>query len=339
MSPGACDACLATTAWLAGAVAEDRRPRRLSHAELAPRARVEDLRCAAHSADVRLLCQHDPAWPAPLRDLDDPPAVLHHAGALDPSSLDGPSVAIVGARRATPYGLSTARGLARELARAGVTVISGLALGIDAAAHAGALDGGGSTVAVLAAGAERASPLTNAPLYRQLLRSGGALSELPVGSDPRPWTFPLRNRVIAALAAVTVVVEAAPRSGSLITAGVARDLGRDVGAVPGRVCDLQARGPNELIVDGAHPIRDAQDVLDLLFGPGAPRPSSDVADPGRDLDDRLAGILACVREGAGTVPALVAEGVDPHDAFVALAELELLGRLRRGPDGRFQVVA
>lgn len=340
MSLSACDACLATTAALAGAVAEDRRPRRLSHAELAPRARVEDLRCAAHAEGVRLVCRHDPAWPPQLRDLDDPPAVLHLVGALDPASLSGPSVAIVGARRATPYGLSTARGLARDLARAGVPVISGLALGIDAAAHAGALEGGGTTVAVLAAGAERPSPLTNAALYRQVLRSGGAVSELPVGSHPRPWTFPLRNRVIAGLAAVTVVIEAAPRSGSLITAEVARDLGRDVGAVPGRVCDVQASGPNALIVDGAHPVRDAHDVLDLLFGAGgAHREVGAHADPDHDLEDRLAGVLARVREGAGTVPALVAEGVDPHDAFVALAELELLGRLRRGPDGRFQAVA
>jgi DNA processing protein len=336
VSTTACDACLARTAALGTAVAGGRRPRRIPAGGPALIDEADELRATAEAAGVRLLCGHDAAWPERLDDLDEPPAVLHLTGRLDAADLARPSVAIVGARRATPYGLSTARALARDLARAGVPVVSGLALGIDAAAHAGALDGDGTTIAVLAAGVERASPATNAAVYREVLRSGAAVSELPVGARPRTWTFPLRNRLIAALAAVTVVVEGAPRSGSLITAEVARDLGRDVGAVPGRVCDLQAQGPNALIVDGAHPIRDAQDVLDLLFGPGVALARTRPED---DLDQRLADVLGHVREGAGTVPGLVAQGIEPHDAFVALAELELLGRLRRGADGRFQVVA
>ena len=186
MSAHACDECLRTTAALAGAVAEDRRPRRLARAKLTTRGDLAELRHAARDAHVSLLCRHDARWPAQLCDLHDPPGVLHLAGALDPVALRGPSVAIVGARRATPYGLSTARGLARDLACAGVPVISGLALGVDAAAHAGALDGGGTTVAVLAAGVECPSPQANAALYHRMLRAGGVVSELPVGSRPRP---------------------------------------------------------------------------------------------------------------------------------------------------------
>jgi DNA processing protein len=184
--------------------------------------------------------------------------------------LPGRRVAIVGARRPTPYGEAVAERLAAELAAAGVVVVSGMAPGVDSAAHRGALDGGGSTVAVLGTGVDVPYPRANARLAQRIAESGGALlSQFPDGTPPRPANFPRRNWTMAALCEVVVVVEAAERSGALITADAALALGRTVMAVPGSIFSALSDGCHQLLRDGAGLVQDARDVLAELEGPGA----------------------------------------------------------------------
>jgi DNA processing protein len=246
------------------------------------------------------------------------------------------SVSIVGARRGTVYGLEVARSLGRSLANAGLTVVSGMALGIDSAAHAGALEGQGSTLAVLPAGAERPYPASKRALYRRVIASGAAVSELPPGSESRRWGFPARNRIIAGVSAMTVVVEAGERSGSLITAAVAEDLGRTLGAVPGRVTSSLSVGTNGLLVRGARVIRDAGDVLDALFG-AAVRTGSAYGRR-QPVRDELRDLLEAIEAGHDTLGALVGCGRPVEPTLTGLAELELVGHIRREAGGRYVVL-
>jgi DNA processing protein len=242
------------------------------------------------------------------------------------------AVTIVGARRAGAYGREVAFELGRALAGAGIVVVSGLALGIDAAAHEGALAGGGTTLAVLGPGAERAYPRSAHSLYRRVLAAGAAISELPGTPPTFRWMFPARNRLMAALSGVTVVVEAADRSGSLITAEMAVDCGRTVGAVPGPVSSWRSSGTNRLLADGAMVIRDARDVLDALLGPGA------VPDPvnGPRLGAAGAAILGAVEAGAATPDTIAAaSGLELRPALRALAGLERDGYLSCDHIGRW----
>ena len=263
--------------------------------------------------------------------------MLHVAG--DPQCLallreaDAPAVAIVGARRAGQDGLEVARGLGRGLAAAGVPVVSGMALGIDSAAHAGALEGGGPTLAVLASGADVPYPPSKRGLYRAIVARGAAVSEMPPGFRPFRWCFPARNRTIAGLASLTIVVEATERSGSLITAELAQDLGRAVGAVPGPVGVARAAGSNALLRDGALVIRHAQDALDEALGIGVATALAGRCADG--LEHPLRALLRRVEDGADTVGALAASPAEAQSAMAGLAELELLGFLRRGPGGRY----
>jgi DNA processing protein len=217
------------------------------------------------------ICRHRERYPSGLRDAADAPWALIGRGEV--ALLEGlepqAAVTIVGSRRATSYGREVARDLSRELAAAGLIVISGLAFGIDACAHRGALDAGGATIAVLGCGPDTAYPAAHRALWRQVAETGAVISELPPGSTPWRWSFPARNRVMAALAGMTVVVEAAARSGSLITADLAAELGRDLGAIPGPVTSRASAGPNELLAGGACVVRDGQDVLDAMLGAGA----------------------------------------------------------------------
>jgi DNA processing protein len=289
------------------------------------------------AAGLHAVCRHDVAYPVGLAHTADAPAVLHLAG--DPACLaalrdaDVPAVAIVGARRAGQDGLEVARGLGRGLAAAGVAVISGMALGIDSAAHAGALEAGGPTVAVLASGPDVPYPPSKRGLYRAIVAEHAAISEMPPGFRPFRWCFPARNRIIAGLASLTIVVEATERSGSLITAELAQDLGRAVGAVPGPVAGARAAGSNALLRDGALVIRHAQDALDEALGIGVA-----TALPGRsprELDEALRALLRRVEHGCDTVSALADTADTAQSAMAGLAELELLGFLRRGPGGRY----
>jgi len=199
--------------------------------------------------------------PPLLRAIHDPPAGLFVRGAAPAAMLERPAVAIVGARACSGYGASVARSLARELAAAGLVVVSGLARGVDGEAHRGALDAGGSTVAVLGCGIDRDYPAAHADLARRIAETGLIVSEYAPAVEPAPWRFPARNRVVAGLAAATVVVEARERSGALITADLALEEGREVFAVPGEITSALSAGTNALLKLGASPLTCASDVL------------------------------------------------------------------------------
>ncbi len=278
-------------------------------------------------------CRHGDLYPVGLRDAADAPWALICNG--DPGLLDGlepfEAVTIVGSRRATAYGREVARELGRELAAAGLTVISGLAFGIDGCAHRGAVDVG-RTVAVLGCGPDTPYPAAHRGLWREITEKGLVISELPPGASVWRWTFPARNRIMAAMAGMTVVVEGAARSGSLITADLAADLGRDLGAVPGPVTSRSSAGPNNLLAGGACVIRDAQDVLDAMLGPGA-KPLASAAPP---LPDDLAAVLAAVEGGALSADAVAATlDLSGAAAAAALTRLELLGYLAGSPVGTY----
>jgi DNA processing protein len=279
--------------------------------------------------DVWTLHRGAPGYPEALLDLDDlrdhvSPERLHGRGdigllaALEP----GRTVTVVGARRSSAYGRSVAAELAGSLAAAGLVVVSGMAYGIDTAAHRGALDAGGATVAVLACGPDRVYPPSARSLYRRIVRDGALVSESEPGYEPGRWDFPKRNRIMAALAGMTVLVEARDPSGSRITADCALDLGRGVGGVPGIVGSPLSEGPHALIRDGATLVRGPQDVLDHLLGVGV-RVASRI---GPELDAECARVLEAVgATGAAMAGVASGAGLDPARAAVALARLELTG--------------
>jgi len=315
---------------LARAVAPNDADRLLAEAAALDEGR---LRGAVEAAGCWSACPHGEGYPAGLGDARDAPRALFGRGdsglvaGLEPRQ----SVTVVGARRASSYGRQVARELGRDLARAGLLVVSGMAYGIDGAAHEGALEGG-RTVAVLGSSAELAYPAAHRGLHRRIVESGAVISEMPPGSTPWRWTFPARNRIMAALAGLTVVVEGAGRSGSLITAAQAADLGREVGAVPGPVTSSASAGANELLASGAHVVRGAQDVLDVLLGPGARAPSP----TGPSLEPGLAAALAAVERGDGTCDSVATElRVSGAEAALAVARLELLGYVECSPLGSY----
>ena len=287
-------------------------------------------------AGIEGVCHHSPAYPPLLLDLDDPPAVLFGLGcfeALD-SLHEEPAVAIVGTRNPSPYGTEVAYSLGRGLGAAGVPVVSGLALGIDGHAHRGCVEGRGLSVAVLAGGPDVVYPLRHRRLHQRVRETGLVLSELPPGTQPYRWSFPARNRIMAGLARMTVVVEAADPSGSLITTDFARDLGRSVAAVPGRVTSRFARGTNGLLKDGAIPITGTEDVLDELFGVGVRDLPRGVAGPRDPPDPRLARVLEAAERLESVTAIAEATGLSIGDARAAIARLETGGYLaRRGLGG------
>lgn len=354
-----CDACTARS-WLIGRMAghiEKARGRIGSvlalsgdeliaalggHQRAGLRRELEDVdlaavRSRAELAGLETVCRCDPGYPLSLRALAAPPAVLHVAGGLgrllELVALD--AVAIVGARRASAYGVEVARSLARGLGHAGLPVVSGLAVGIDSAAHAGALKAGAPTVAVLPGSADRPYPASQRALHRSILIDGAAVSEIGPDVGVRRWMFLARNRIIAALAAMTVVVEAGERSGALVTARVAGELWRPVGAVPGRVTAPQAAGSNGLLAAGACLVRGPQDVLDHIFGAGVRKAAPPRGEPAAELQ----ALLAAVAEGHDTLAALARAGFEPETGLRGLATLELGGYVRRGAGGRFTVAA
>lgn len=267
---------------------------------------------------------------------EDAPATLHGRGPRELLAEIHPdsAVTIVGSRRASNYGLGVARDLGFGAAAAGLVVVSGLALGCDSAAHRGALDANGATIAVLGGGADVPSPPSRARLYEEILAGGGLiLSEHPPGTRPYRDAFPARNRIMAALSGVTVVVEAAVRSGTRHTADRAQQLGRELAAVPGPVTSSLSALPNELIHDGAAVIRDVHDLLDLGIGVGCVA----VRGTGPELDPELEVALLAVEGGSGTCDGVaLAAGLDGSRAAVALARLELMGYVRGDAVGRYE---
>jgi DNA processing protein len=305
---------------LAAVAAPKVADRVLSRIVAVPEAR---LRAELEAAECWACCRHDDLYPVALRDAADAPWAL--IGRGDWELLRGlapaDAVTVVGARRASTYGRETARELGRELAAAGLVVVSGLAFGIDACAHRGAVESG-LTFAVLGCGADVAYPVAHRSLWRRIGERGLVLSELPPGTGAWRWTFPARNRIMAALAAMTVVVEAAERSGSLITADLAVDLGRDLGAVPGPVGSRLSAGPNSLLAGGACLVRGAQDVLDAMLGAGARR----VERVGPPLAVREQAVLESLELGAETSDAIAAGlGLGGGEVAAALADLEAGG--------------
>lgn len=286
-------------------------------------------RDALAAAGVRALCAHQPGYPRQLARLVDAPRLLFLRGEAAEAELNGSAlVAVVGTRRPTPYGLEVARDLGRGLATAGLTVVSGLALGIDAEAHRGCLDGGGTPIAVLACGPDVAYPRTNGPVYRRVLEHGLVVSELPPGQPPYRWSFPARNRIMAGLAEMTVVVEAADPSGSMITADFAAHSNRLLGAVPGQVTSRLAAGPNRLIAEGARLVTGAGDVIEELFGLGRRLAFEASASAPAPLDPAGVRLLDAL-EGGGDVETIGARvGRSAREVRAGLARLEASGHLR-----------
>ena len=272
----------------------------------------------------RFIAADDGGFPGALADLADPPLGLFARGELPAAK----AAALVGSRRAGAYGLEVAEYLGRELARAGVTVVSGMARGVDAAAHRGALAAGGPTVAVWGAGPDRVYPAEHAALAGEIAAHGCLLSEYPPGTPPQAHHFPERNRIIAGLADVVVVVEADERSGALITARLALEEGRDVMAVPGSVFSRLSAGPNGLLRSGAAPVLSADDVLAALQI--APQPAVD--------EGGESALLAALPHGeAVSVDRLAAStGRAVAQVLQELLELELAGRVAREADGRYR---
>ena len=281
------------------------------------------------------LAPGDEGYPEQLTDLGeaDGPVLygLGERGAV--AGLDRHSaVTIVGTRRPSTYGLRMAEELAADLAITGVTVISGMAIGIDAAAHRGALASGGVTVAVLAGGPDVVYPGRHRRLHAEIRARGAVIADRAPGSPVYKEGFPARNRLMAALAQVVVIVEAAEPSGTLITAERAVDLGRDLAAVPGQVGMRVAAGTNARIKEGAALVRDVHDVLDLLAGVGATAPVR----RGPPLEPPLAAACELLAAGASTPEKLAAAGrLEARDAAIALARLELLGYARRDELGSY----
>lgn len=311
------------SAALRAAVREDGPDTREADAT-ACRARLE-------AAGLWAVCRCDDRYPSGLRDAADAPWTLFGRGAPGLLELLEPErcVTIVGARRATSYGREAARQLASELACAGLCVVSGMAYGIDSCAHEGALESGGATVAVLGSGPDVPSPGGRTGLWRRISGHGLVLSERPPGGRPFRWSFPARNRIMAALSTITVVVEARRRSGSAITVDIAQDLGREVGAVPGPITSPASAGPNGLLSDGALVVCGAGDVLDRL---GC---ESLVPSAGPSLSEPAARALAAVAAGAATPDAVIrASGLASGQAMAALSELELGGYVTDAGRGR-----
>ena len=283
-------------------------------------------------ATRHVLTLGDPAYPAALLETADPPLLLYAQGRLE--LLAAPALAIVGSRNPTPQGRDNARAFAQHLSRAHVSIVSGMALGIDGAAHDGGLGGPGSTIAVVGTGLDRIYPARHRALAHRIAQEGLLLSEFELGTPPLPGHFPQRNRLIAGLARGTLVVEAALPSGSLITARQALEAGRDVFAIPGSIHSPQSRGCHALIKQGAKLVDSADDILgELNWTSAAPAPAPALAAAGSDADP----LLAALGHDPVTLDALLARtGESAATLSARLLELELDGHVARLPGGLYQ---
>ncbi len=281
-----------------------------------------------------LLTLLDAAYPPALSHIPDPPPLLYLKGR--PELLAAPMLAIVGSRNATVQGKANAEVFAQALSCAGLTIVSGLALGIDAAAHQGALGGAGSTVAVIGTGIDTVYPARNHALAHRIAEEGCIVSEYALGTPPLAANFPRRNRIISGLSAGVLVVEAAARSGSLITAQVAASQGRDVFAIPGSIHSALAKGCHKLIKEGAKLVESAADVLEELHG----SPLATMVRPARQPDDaspEARAVLAAMAFEPAEPDMLALQcALAPGQLSLVLLELELAGRVERLPGGLFQ---
>ena len=283
-----------------------------------------------------LVAWDDADYPRALLTISDPPPAFYYCGRRE--LLNRPSIAIVGSRNATPQGMDNAEAFAATLSGAGFTIVSGLALGIDSAAHRGGLSAGGSSIAVIGTGPDRIYPAANRNLGHRLAAEGGLLSEFPLGTPPLPANFPRRNRLLSGLSRGVLVVEATLASGSLITARFAAEQGREVFAIPGSIHSPFSKGSHRLIKEGAKLVETAQDVLEELGGiartggVAAQTPAPDIqGDAGRVLD-------ALGHDPAGVDALTARTGLATGAVSVALVELELSGRITPLPGGAYQRV-
>lgn len=284
--------------------------------------------------DRHLLTLHDADYPEALRQLPDPPLMLYLHGRR--TLLSSPMVAVVGSRNASTQGRANAEGFAEALSRAGLCVVSGMALGIDTAAHEGALRGAGSTIAVIGTGADRVYPARNRALAHRIAQEGCIVSEYPLGTPPAAGNFPRRNRIISGLAAGVLVVEAAAQSGSLITAQMAAEQGREVFALPGSIHSALSKGCHQLIREGAQLVETVDEVLAAMRGSPLVAPQVRHAAPADSGDE---GLLAALGHDPVEPDALLVRlGADAGWLAGELLALELGGLLERLPDGRVQRV-
>jgi DNA processing protein len=306
------------------------------HASLHPLVSLTLAWLQADAAEARaVITLGDPMYPPALLETADPPLLLYAQGKAE--LLRSEAIAVVGSRNPTRQGTDNARAFSEHLSRAGLTVVSGMALGIDAAAHEGGLEGAASTVAVVGTGLDRVYPRRNLALAHRIAKEGLLLSEYALGTPPLPPNFPVRNRIIAGLSRGTLVVEAALQSGSLITARLAIEAGREVFAIPGSIHSPQSRGCHALIKQGAKLVDSAMDVLEELKLPGTTAPAADGTAATTTKEDPL---LEALGFDPCTLDALVARtGRSPSDLNTRLLELELDGRVARLPGQLFQRVA
>ena len=309
--------------------------RQESDAAVDVRALAADAIRRAADASIASLPWDDPSYPVALTTIADPPPVLWTRGCI--AALSAPAVAIVGSRAASPYGLAVAEQLAGDLAASGLVVVSGLARGVDSAAHRGALAAGGVTVAVLGSGVDVMYPPEHSELGRSIDEHGAVISELVPGTKPHQRFFPLRNRIISGLSRAVVVIEASEKSGSLITARCALDQGRDVLAVPGNVLSGRSRGAHALLRDGAKIVESADDILEELgMGTGG-LVRAPMADEGTRQAPIADPVVDCLTPGEASDLDEISErsGLQTARLLPRLFELELQGRVRRVGGGRF----
>jgi len=306
------------------ALAEAGLPHQVAEALLteAGQRPVEEEKERAAAAGLTLVTREDAAYPLPLRDVKGAPPVLYIRGEWRPD-LDTPALAIVGTRKPTPYGKMVARRLGTQLAEAGVTVVSGMARGVDGEAHRGALAAGGRTVAVLGCGLNRCYPPEHRTLLETIVESGAALSEFPIGCPPLAANFPRRNRIISGLVGGVVVVEAAERSGSLITARLALEQGREVFAVPGPITSPYSRGTHALLRQGARLLAGVEDIFEELHLEIPER------EPAVEISEEERQVLALLSLEPTSVDRLIRETgfeADRLGALLALLEIKDLAR-------------
>ena len=283
----------------------------------------------AHHFGFRIFCLPDPEYPPNLKRIPDPPPVLYGWGNFDYG--DDIAVAIIGTRNPTPSGAFTAKDLAMQLSSQGLTIVSGMARGIDSQAHRGALEMSGRTIAVLGSGLDKPYPMENGPLMEKIARQGMVFSEFPLGTEPYAKNFPARNRIISGLSLGVVVVEAAQDSGSLITAGFALEQGRDVFAVPGNIENDRSKGPHKLIRQGAKLVENYQDILTELAIPQLSKAEIQAADDQAltELERKI--ITVMKREPLHIDQILRLAALAPAQVSSTLTQLELRGLVKRYP--------
>ncbi len=290
-------------------------------------------------AGAAIIGLEDASYPARLREVYDAPPVLYMKGSL--TGQDERAVAVVGSRNSSRYGLISAEGIARGLAARGVTVVSGMARGIDSAAHMGALRENGRTIAVLGSGIDVIYPAENRALFHEIAEHGAVITEFPLGTGPETTNFPRRNRIISGISLGVVIVEASPNSGALITAKLALDQNREVFAVPGNITSMRSRGTHALIREGAKLVESAEDVIEELgfglAGAAAGRTGGGVP-PAliEDLSETQRAVLRCVEDGPVSIEAIIEDsGFVSQDVLTILLDLELKGLVRQVSGNNF----